>query len=145
MYVALGSPREDDRYGTTKLHIDVTDAINILPWTSGNPADTAAIWDIVPFEALPALRQFVSKNGFYAGPGDPIHSQAIFLTDSMIQQFTSQYDFVIWRIYQHLGDAVFIPAGCAHQVRRTTILPHKHLGSLLFVGTEHSERREGGL
>ncbi|KAI1785486.1 hypothetical protein LXA43DRAFT_899759 [Ganoderma leucocontextum] len=117
MYVALASPLDDDRYGTTNLHIDVTDAINILVWSSGTPSDSAAIWDIIPFEALRALREFIQDKGLYTGAGDPIHAQAIFLTDEMIQQFTTHSKFPVWRIHQRLGDAVFIPAGCAHQVR----------------------------
>lgn len=116
MYVALASPPEDDHYRTTKLHIDVTDAINILTWSSGGPSDSAAIWDIVPFQALLALREFLRNNGDYTGAGDPIHTQVIFLMDEMIQQFTAQHTFPIWRIHQRLSDAVFIPAGCAHQV-----------------------------
>ena len=116
MYVALASPPEDDRYGTTKLHVDVTDAVNILTWTSGTPSDSAAIWDIVPYSALPTLREFIKICGLFQGAGDPIHAQAIFLTDETIQKFTAQHKFPIWRIHQRLGDAVFIPAGCAHQV-----------------------------
>ena len=121
MYVALASASEDDRYGTTKLHIDVTDAINVLTWTSGPPSDGAAIWDIVPYPALPTLREFIRNRGLYTSAGDPIHAQAIFLTNEMIQQFTAQHKFPIWRIHQRLGDAVFIPAGCAHQVSVTSI------------------------
>ena len=116
MYVALASPSEDDRYGTTKLHVDATDAINILTWTSGTPSDSAAIWDIIPYPALPALREFLRNSSIYTGVGDPIHDQEVFLTNETIQRFIVQYKFPIWRIYQRLGDAVFIPAGCAHQV-----------------------------
>ena len=116
MYVALASPPEDDRHGTTKLHLDVTDAVNILTWSSGAPSDCAAIWDIVPFQALPALRKFLRNTGLHIGAEDPIHAQKIFLTNEMIQQFTARHKFPIWRIHQRLGDAVFVPAGCAHQV-----------------------------
>ena len=116
MYVALASPLEDDRHGTTKLHLDVTDAINILVWSSGTPSDSAAIWDIIPYEALQALRRFIHDESLYTGLGDPIHGQAVFLTDEAIRRFTAQYEFPVWRIQQRLGDAVFIPAGCAHQV-----------------------------
>ena len=130
MYVALGSTPEDDRHGTTKLHIDVTDTINILVWSSGSPSEAAAIWDIVPFEALPALRKFILDNGFHTGPGDPVHSQAIFLTDAMIEQFRAQHNFVVWIIYQRAGDAVFIPAGCAHQVRSHRYLARHTLSSM---------------
>ena len=121
MYVALASSPGHDRYRTTKLHIDMTDAINILTWTLGPPSDDDAIWDIVPYPALPALRDFIQKRGLYAGVGDPIHAQMIFLTDEVIQQFTDQHNFPIWRIRQRLGDAVFIPAGCAHQVSQCPI------------------------
>ena len=116
MYVALATPSGDDRYGTTKLHIDISDTINILTWTSGSPSDDAAIWHIIPYPALHTLREFIRNHGLYTGVGDPIHAQAVFLTDEMIQQFTTQRNFPIWKICQRLGDAVFVPAGCAHQV-----------------------------
>ena len=144
MYVALASSPDDDRYGTTKLHIDMTDAINILVWSSAAPSDAAAIWDIVPYEALPALRKFILDKGLYSGEVDPIHAQVVFLSDELIRAFMAQHKVPIWRVLQRLGDAVFVPAGCAHQVRLQCCISRD---SLLFVaiGAERPKCCEGSL
>ncbi|KAG8766760.1 hypothetical protein FRC16_007579, partial [Serendipita sp. 398] len=47
---------------------------------------------------------------------DPIHSQHFYLTPPLRKKLFDKYGVKSWRIYQKPGDAVFIPAGCAHQV-----------------------------
>ncbi|KAJ1912160.1 hypothetical protein LPJ71_002773 [Coemansia sp. S17] len=87
----------------------------------------AAVWDIYPPEAMSDLRKFIGNidDIFYSaecsGPaaakhGDPIHNQETFLTHPMRQLFFEKYHHSCYRIYQNPGDAVFVPAGCAHQV-----------------------------
>ncbi|KAI8076902.1 uncharacterized protein BX664DRAFT_344211 [Halteromyces radiatus] len=47
---------------------------------------------------------------------DPVHSQWIYLTEDLLERLKREYGIQSWRIYQNPGDAVYIPAGCAHQV-----------------------------
>ncbi|KDQ50644.1 hypothetical protein JAAARDRAFT_141671, partial [Jaapia argillacea MUCL 33604] len=52
--------------------------------------------------------------------GDPIHSHNIYLTPDLLHQMWETYLVRPFQIYQCLGDAIFIPAGCAHQVSNIT-------------------------
>ncbi|KAJ2817395.1 hypothetical protein FBU31_006243 [Coemansia sp. 'formosensis'] len=87
----------------------------------------AAVWDIYLPEAIGDLRRFISvKVGVEysadcSGPitakhGDPIHNQETYLIQPMRKEFYDQYGHNCYRVYQNPGDAVFVPAGCAHQV-----------------------------
>ncbi|KAJ2884764.1 hypothetical protein H4R27_001876 [Coemansia aciculifera] len=87
----------------------------------------AAVWDIDPPKAIGNLHEFIGERvgkSFSAecsGPvaaklGDPIHNQETFLTRPMREKFFERYRRSCYRIYQTPGDAVFVPAGCTHQV-----------------------------
>ncbi|KAJ2817305.1 hypothetical protein GGI24_005441, partial [Coemansia furcata] len=153
MYCAYGSSDGEGGVGTTNLHCDMADAVNIMAyappeflrernievpgiWTrddgisstgiKAGPA-AAAVWDIYPPEAIGDLRRFIGENvgveytADCSGPmaakhGDPIHNQETYLTQPMRKEFSERYDHKCYRIYQIPGDAVFVPAGCAHQV-----------------------------
>ncbi|VFQ67567.1 unnamed protein product [Cuscuta campestris] len=62
-----------------------------------------------------------SKNGGDSGGGDfvvhPIHDQTMFLCSEHKRKLKKEYGIEPWTFVQGLGDAVFIPAGCPHQVR----------------------------
>ncbi|KAJ2067638.1 hypothetical protein GGI08_001278 [Coemansia sp. S2] len=162
MYCAYGSSDGEGGVGTTNLHCDMADAVNIMAyappeflrergievpgiWTRSDDslssstttvataaANTdapaaAAVWDIYPPEAMSDLRKFIGESvgkpysaecsGLAAAKlGDPIHNQETFLTLPMRRQFFETYRHSCYRIYQIPGDAVFVPAGCAHQV-----------------------------
>ena len=47
----------------------------------------------------------------------PIHDQTIFLTSADLKSLATDAGVRPWSFVQRLGDAVFIPAGCPHQVR----------------------------
>ncbi|CAN6817555.1 unnamed protein product [Brassica oleracea] len=47
----------------------------------------------------------------------PIHDQSIFVNESQKKQLKKEFDIEPWTFEQHLGEAVFIPSGCPHQVR----------------------------
>ncbi|KAH9911478.1 uncharacterized protein BXZ73DRAFT_56941, partial [Epithele typhae] len=115
LYIATGDP--GNSHGTTKLHLDVTDAVNILTYVTPDPARPAAIWHLFPPESLPHLRQYLPTTcQWLEEDGDPIHSQQIYVTEDMCKVLESQYNVHVVRIEQRLSDAVFIPAGWAHQV-----------------------------
>ncbi|KAJ2582035.1 nuclear pore complex subunit, partial [Coemansia sp. RSA 1836] len=158
MYCAYGSSDGEGGVGTTNLHCDMADAVNIMAyapaeflrernievpgiWTrsDGSPhmsaasksttaaPAAAAVWDIYPPEALGNLREFIGqvhdipfgaecKGPVAAKYGDPIHNQETYLSLPLRQKFFDEYGHKCYRIYQIPGDAVFVPAGCAHQV-----------------------------
>lgn len=119
MYIALGIPFEllQNIFSATKLHLDVTDAANIMLWAGSLPdgSDGFALWYIYPPEVLDSLRKFLRDEGHYSGPDDPVHSQSINITPSM---FKKMQDMGInaYVIRQYMHQAVIIPAGCAHTV-----------------------------
>ncbi|KAJ1798229.1 hypothetical protein LPJ59_002631 [Coemansia sp. RSA 2399] len=116
MYCAYASSEDAGGVGTTNLHCDAADAVNIMahcgPLAEGAPA--AAVWDIYPSESAGAIREFIGKPS--KGGGDAIHNQTTYLTFPDRQRLHKQYGVSGYRIYQNPGDAVFVPAGCAHQV-----------------------------
>ena len=118
MYNANGSERPDDIYGSTKLHMDLTDAVNIMVWAANcrNGGPGYALWHIFPPEAAEILRRFFQEQGFVADSGDLIHLQNIYVHDGMLKRLAAKYNIRPYTIRQHANQAVFIPAGCAHQV-----------------------------
>ncbi|KAJ2023945.1 hypothetical protein GGI06_001204 [Coemansia sp. S85] len=169
MYCAYGSSDTEGGVGTTNLHCDMADAVNIMAyappeflsknnidmsddWARGDghsfgasseastsfsssssssatraPDTAAAVWDIYPPEAMGDLRKFIGKlkgkkySTDCSGPmvakhGDPIHNQETYLTLPMRQKFFEKFGHKCYHVYQIPGDAVFVPAGCAHQV-----------------------------
>jgi len=57
---------------------------------------------------------------------DPIHDQSWYLDERLRERLLREHGVRGYTILQCLGDAVFIPAGAAHQVCLTTVLPVRH-------------------
>ena len=119
MYNSKGCGAEDDHNGSTKLHMDLTDAVNIMLWAGrcydGSPG--YALWHLYPPRMANILRQFFKEEGLDEGAGDFIHSQRIYVTSAMHEHIYKKYGVKPYVIRQRPGEAVFIPAGWAHQVR----------------------------
>ncbi|KIM87080.1 hypothetical protein PILCRDRAFT_31089, partial [Piloderma croceum F 1598] len=79
MYNACETAPDDQHQGSTKLHGDLTDAVNIMLWAAKNADGTpgCALWHIFPATALAFFRNFLIEVCGFTGPGDPIHSQLI--------------------------------------------------------------------
>jgi len=119
MYNAFASEEGDGGFGSTRLHMDMADAVNIMLYAvDDHGQEGVAAWDIFPSQDSNAIRDFLRKEfpperHRYT---DPIHSQHFFLTTGLRKKLHDEYGVRSWRIYQRPGEAVFIPAGCAHQV-----------------------------
>ncbi|XP_071912794.1 lysine-specific demethylase JMJ27-like isoform X1 [Coffea arabica] len=88
--------------------------------------DSGAWWDIFRRQDVPKLEQYLMKHykefrHVYCRPLEqvvhPIHDQSIYLTMEHKRRLKEEYGIEPWTFVQKLGDAVFIPAGCPHQVR----------------------------
>jgi lysine-specific demethylase 3 len=121
MYNAYGNSDQDSHHGSTRLHLDVTSAVNIMlyaaPYPDGSPG--LALWHIFPLSDTNEIREFLqeAQSVGFNGQGDPIHSHDIYLTPLLLAMLEQRTGIWPYAIYQAPGDAVFIPAGCAHQVR----------------------------
>ncbi|KAL3684206.1 hypothetical protein R1sor_002228 [Riccia sorocarpa] len=85
-----------------------------------------ALWDIFRREDVPKLAEYIRKhyqefrhhsNKPVTRVQHPIHDQTFYLDERHKQQLKEEYQVEAWTFEQHYGEAVFIPAGCPHQVR----------------------------
>ncbi|KAL0787136.1 hypothetical protein Bca101_003382 [Brassica carinata] len=101
--------------------------------TNGNANESSktvvhggAVWDIFRREDVPKLTEYLNRhkhefrhicNQPVESVIHPIHDQSMFLNESQKKQLKKEFDIEPWTFEQHLGEAVFIPSGCPHQVR----------------------------
>lgn len=119
MYNALASFEEEGSLGSTRLHMDMADALNVMthaePKKDGTPG--GAVWDLFKAQDADKIRLFLRrKHPNLQAYVDPIHSQHYYLTAKLRQELYDMTGAKSYRIFQTPGQAVFIPAGCAHQV-----------------------------
>ncbi|VDP88977.1 unnamed protein product [Echinostoma caproni] len=99
-----------------------------------------ALWHIFLPEDMPALREFLiqiteEESGAPLEPGsDPIHDQLFYLDQPLLDRLYACMGVLPCTIVQFRGDAVFIPAGAAHQVRN---LNSCIKAAVDFVSPEH--------
>ena len=122
MYNAMASFESQESKGSTRLHMDMADAINIMLFAANTPDGRpgCAAWDLFRSEDSPKLRKFLRRKFKGQYTNDPIHSQQFYLDTRLRRELWEEFGVMSYRIYQKPGDAVFIPAGCAHQVRRVS-------------------------
>jgi [histone H3]-dimethyl-L-lysine9 demethylase len=91
-----------------------------MTFASPNEASSArggaAVWDIFPADATDTIRTFL-RESTHSAMDDPVLRQKSYISTPNLQKLREEYHIIPWRIYQNPGDAVFIPAGCAHQVK----------------------------
>ncbi|XP_059292859.1 lysine-specific demethylase JMJ29-like isoform X10 [Lycium ferocissimum] len=89
-------------------------------------ADGGALWDVFRRQDVPKLEEYLRKHfrefrHTYGSPLPqvihPIHDQTFYLSTEHKRRLKKEYGIEPWTFVQKLGEAVFVPAGCPHQVR----------------------------
>ena len=98
--------------------------------------DGGAVWDIWAAEDAPAIVALLHRYAAEAElpkPAHPIHDGNFYVNDVLRERLRAE-GVRGWRFVQRVGDAVFIPAGCPHQVLnlRSSIKVAKD-----FISPEH--------
>ncbi|GAC99714.1 hypothetical protein PHSY_007317 [Pseudozyma hubeiensis SY62] len=121
MYNAWPASEAVRGQGTTRLHMDIADAVNIMLYAAPLAGDDVAeehrpgvaAWDIFRAEDAEMLRAFLREEHAKLNfQDDPIHIQRFFISAPQRVKLYRKYGLKSWRIYQKAGEAVFIPAGC---------------------------------
>lgn len=138
---------EEEGDSVTKLHVDMADAVNVMVdchidqfekkhqhvrcgdelWDFQKYGLAGAVWNIVRREDVGSLSSYLQEHSSafihhglpvpqHQGQ-DPILDQMYMLTEQHWRQLEAQHGVRAWHFEQHMGEAVFIPAGCPHQVR----------------------------
>lgn len=131
--------------GSTRLHMDMADALNIMTYAAPTPDGKpgSAAWDLFRAEDSDKIREFLRNKYKGTFQHDPIHSQQFYLDTTLRQELWQQFGVKSYRVYQKPGEAVFIPAGCAHQVRLCIQVQNNYLADNLRAGCELGRLREG--
>ncbi|KAJ9120864.1 hypothetical protein QFC22_002799 [Naganishia vaughanmartiniae] len=118
LYSALRGIETEGGKGT-RMHMDIADAINVMTFASerADGKEGCAVWHIYRKQDLEILRAFLREK-FSAVHQfvDPVHSQLFYLDATLRQELFVKTGVFAHRIYQYPGQAVMIPAYCAHQV-----------------------------
>lgn len=105
-------------YGSTRLHKDLSSAMNVLQHAAktqgGKPG--GAEWTMFKEEDSDKLQRFI-KDNFVEDEGNPIHAGNVWMSDRDCKALYKKHGVKSYRCQQLEGEAIFIPAGCAHQVR----------------------------
>ncbi|TFY69492.1 hypothetical protein EVJ58_g372 [Rhodofomes roseus] len=125
MYNAMASFEAHGSKGSTRLHMDMADAVNVMLYAARTPDGRpgCAAWDLFKAEDAIKLRKYMRKKFKGHFQHDPIHSQQFYLDSEHREELFKEYGVKSHRVYQQPGEAVFIPAGCAHQVASDFVSP----------------------
>ncbi|XP_047970080.1 uncharacterized protein LOC125213527 isoform X2 [Salvia hispanica] len=116
---------DNDTSVQTRIEPDTRDSHLKSGKASTDVAHGAAVWDIFRRQDVPMLTEYLLKHQkeFFHNDNSvnfvvhPIHDQIFYLDEKHKRQLKEEFSIEPWTFEQHLGEAVFIPAGCPHQVR----------------------------
>ena len=108
MYSAL---RDRKGIGSTRLHMDVAPAFNVLAHAE---SQGCATWQIFARKDADPLAVWMRER--YKIKGHPVHQQQIYLTKTDLADLWNEIKIQPYTIHQRQNHIVLIPPGCPHQV-----------------------------
>ncbi|KAM0867137.1 hypothetical protein ACQ4PT_042187 [Festuca glaucescens] len=112
--------------GVNRIPISLERKEDGVTFVEDNQPEGGALWDIFRREDVSKLQEYLMKHSMEFRHYNyepvkqvihPIHDQCFYLTNEHKRKLKEEYGVEPWTFEQKLGDAVFIPAGCPHQVR----------------------------
>lgn len=107
----MASKFGDEGHGSTRLHIDISDAVNIM-------ARGEALWHVFLSKDADQLKRYVATKCKDPWSNDNlfINQYHKYLTSTDLAEL-KELGITPFTFRQRQGDVVFIPAGSPHQVR----------------------------
>ncbi len=124
----MASRQDRRQHGSTRLHMDISDAVNIMANIDGE-----ARWEIFTAEDTKLLGSFIKsrfKKLKKCRAGDSVNAYHVYLTPDHLEVLRVNHKIVPFTFHQSFRDVVYIPAGCAHQVRWP---PQRVMTALIFL------------
>ncbi|KAL6629319.1 hypothetical protein ACP70R_029084 [Stipagrostis hirtigluma subsp. patula] len=121
-----GNRKAGKRNNTGRITVAPESEGEDLPTVEGRQTEGGALWDIFRREDVSKLHDYLTKHAEefrhcnyepVKKVTHPIHDQCFYLTNEHKRRLKEEYGIEPWTFEQKLGEAVFIPAGCPHQVR----------------------------
>lgn len=134
--------------GTTNLHVDMADAVNLLVYIDDAASGVdgrrdvyiegekiepshGAVWHIFSQADTKALEGLLPRVVRDVGTREdsqsllssthPLLDSVIYLDETLLRHLYQVAGIIPYMLLQRVGDAVIIPAGCAHQVTARSI------------------------
>ncbi|KAG8690806.1 hypothetical protein FRC08_010349, partial [Ceratobasidium sp. 394] len=109
MYNAFASNEAPGGQGSTRLHMDMADAVNIMMFAtdSKDGLPGVAAWDIFQASDSDKIRAYLRRHFDNTSEQyrDPIHSQLFYLDSDHRRRLYEEEKVYSWRIYQRPGEA----------------------------------------
>ncbi|KAI0511395.1 hypothetical protein KFK09_012025 [Dendrobium nobile] len=105
--------------GVNFLEKKRNEAVLLIGNSAKNHDKAGTIWDIFRRQDVPKLNEFfrVHSDNFANSATLPVYDQALYLNNETKRKLKDEFSVEPWTFQQHVGEAVFIPAGCPFQVR----------------------------
>ncbi|KAF7113343.1 hypothetical protein RHSIM_Rhsim07G0183200 [Rhododendron simsii] len=129
----LDASDNDEGIKTTKTLVEKTINCEDLNQASGDifeKTHLGAVWDVFRRQDVSKLIEYLKAHWKDFGKSETsieefathsLHNAEIFLTRNHKRQLKEEFGVEPWSFEQHLGQAVFIPAGCPFQVRNLQV------------------------